>query len=345
MKMSKKTRLIALCVALTLVLAIAGTLAYLQDVSREVVNTFEKSDINVELEETTGSNYKIIPGKTVAKDPKVSGSTEVPAYVFVTVKDETEGLVDYTIDSGLTALPGVPGVYYFEVPAGEFSDVSVLKDDQVAFDPALTVADMGDLDVDAQLTFKAFIIQKEGFADAAAAYAGLTQLPNASIDEIPSSELPATLQDTITGDEVALDTAIQFAATEDPADIVGKPYENWKADFVLSFNKDIADGSKIHLFGQYDAYSADWLGDDLETLGYSTLNAGQEIHIMDAMMAAVGNPGASVTYSDIVNVVREFNCGIAAENPESGLVATLHLILTDDEGHSNIVDTFTYAFD
>lgn len=37
-----------------------------------MVNTFTVGDINIELAETTGSTYKIVPGTDIAKDPKVT---------------------------------------------------------------------------------------------------------------------------------------------------------------------------------------------------------------------------------------------------------------------------------
>ena len=51
--------------ALVLVVAVAsvgGTLAWLKASTDPVTNTFTVGDINIDLTETTGNNYKIIPG-------------------------------------------------------------------------------------------------------------------------------------------------------------------------------------------------------------------------------------------------------------------------------------------
>ena len=60
-----------------------GTYAYYQDVSEEKVNTFNANQVTVDLQETTGDEYNIIPGTSQKKDPKVTVNNTVDAYVFV----------------------------------------------------------------------------------------------------------------------------------------------------------------------------------------------------------------------------------------------------------------------
>ena len=70
----------ALCVGL----GVAGTLAWLTDKTESVTNTFTTSNINITLTETTGSNYQMIPGFTITKDPKVTVSAgSEDCYLFV----------------------------------------------------------------------------------------------------------------------------------------------------------------------------------------------------------------------------------------------------------------------
>ena len=59
-----KKKGLALILALTLLTVgiVAGTLAWLTAKSDTVTNTFTTSDIKVELKETTGTEYKMIPG-------------------------------------------------------------------------------------------------------------------------------------------------------------------------------------------------------------------------------------------------------------------------------------------
>ena len=61
---SVSSKAFAAVLALVLVLgcALGGTVAWLVAKSDPVVNTFTYGDININLEETTGSSYKIIPG-------------------------------------------------------------------------------------------------------------------------------------------------------------------------------------------------------------------------------------------------------------------------------------------
>ncbi len=77
MKTMKKT--IALLVAVSMIVgcAIGGTLAWLTHSTGPVTNTFTTSDIEVTLEETTGDTYKMIPGYTITKDPKVPFKTSM----------------------------------------------------------------------------------------------------------------------------------------------------------------------------------------------------------------------------------------------------------------------------
>ncbi len=76
--------------ALVLVVAVAsvgGTIAWLTATTETVTNTFTTSDISIELAETTGDSYKIVPGATVNKDPKAtvkSGSEKCYLYVKIT---------------------------------------------------------------------------------------------------------------------------------------------------------------------------------------------------------------------------------------------------------------------
>ena len=76
--MKKRTMALLAAVLLVVGVAIGGTLAWLTAQSDTVVNTFTTSDIEIELKEDIGktSNYqfKMIPGYTIDKDPKVTVS-------------------------------------------------------------------------------------------------------------------------------------------------------------------------------------------------------------------------------------------------------------------------------
>lgn len=173
--MKKKT--LALVLALTLLVAgiVGGTLAWLTDQTDEVKNTFTVGDINIGLTETT-ADYKMVPGNTIAKDPTVTVKANSEAcWLFVKVTESTDlkDFITYAIAEGWTALPGVDGVYYREVPASAADQTfSVLAGDAVTVKSDVTRTMLETAKTDAPtLTFQAYAIQKDHFATADAAWA------------------------------------------------------------------------------------------------------------------------------------------------------------------------------
>ena len=175
--MKKKT--LALVLALTLLVAgiVGGTLAWLTDQTDEVKNTFTVGDINIGLTETT-ADYKMVPGNTIAKDPTVTVKANSEAcWLFVKITESTDlkDFITYAIAEGWTALPGVDGVYYREVPASD-QTFSVLAGDAVTVKSDVTRTMLETAKTDAPtLTFKAYAIQKDHFATADAAWAEVSK--------------------------------------------------------------------------------------------------------------------------------------------------------------------------
>ena len=177
--MKKKT--LALVLALTLLVAgvVGGTLAWLTDQTAEVKNTFTVGDINIGLTETT-TDYKMVPGNTIAKDPTVTVKANSEAcWLFVKVTESTDlkDFITYAIAEGWTALPGVDGVYYREVPASAADQTfSVLAGDAVTVKSDVTKTMLETAKTDAPtLTFKAYAIQKDHFTTADAAWAEVSK--------------------------------------------------------------------------------------------------------------------------------------------------------------------------
>lgn len=177
--MKKKT--LALVLALTLLVAgvVGGTLAWLTDQTAEVKNTFTVGDINIGLTETT-ADYKMVPGNTIAKDPTVTVKANSEAcWLFVQVTESTDlkNFITYAIAEGWTALPGVDGVYYREVPASAADQTfSVLAGDAVTVKSDVTRTMLETAKTDAPtLTFKAYAIQRDHFATADAAWAEVSK--------------------------------------------------------------------------------------------------------------------------------------------------------------------------
>ncbi len=171
---------LVLVLALFFLIGIVGsaTLAWLTDATGPVRNTFETSDIDIELEETLPSGYQaqIVPGYTIAKDPKVTvKANSEKCFLFVTVKEnnwpvvtETDGAtrkVDYDIAEGWTELEASGAevgttVYWRIVEKGTQDQFfGVLKNDQVTVSGTLTKAEMENITNNFTLEFTAYACQ------------------------------------------------------------------------------------------------------------------------------------------------------------------------------------------
>lgn len=154
--MKKKAWVSLVAVVLVLCCAVGGTLAWLTAKTNDVVNTFTPSNISIGLEETTGKDYKMIPGWTIDKNPKAwveDGSEE--CYLFVKLVwanntfDTNKSYVSYTPAAGWTALEGEAGVYYREVSKaamskdnGKTNSFPILLDNKVTVSGDITSAMM-----------------------------------------------------------------------------------------------------------------------------------------------------------------------------------------------------------
>ena len=187
--------LLTLCCALLLVAAgVFGTLAYLTGTDT-VNNTFTVGNVKITLDEakvtTDGTpvegadrvkanEYHLLPGHTYTKDPTVTVKANSEAcwlFVQVTKSENLDTFITYAIAEGWTALPGVDGVYYREVPASAADQTfSVLAGDAVTVKSDVTKTMLETAKTDAPtLTFKAYAIQKDHFATADAAWAEVSK--------------------------------------------------------------------------------------------------------------------------------------------------------------------------
>lgn len=176
--MKKKTIALVLACVICVGIGIGGTLAWLTAQTGPVTNTFTVGNVDITLAETT-TNYKMVPGNTIAKDPKVTVLKDSEAcWLFVKIEESTNlsSYISYTADSGWTALDGVSGVYYREVAASTTDQTfSVLTDDQVTVKDTVTKAMMDSLKAQGAtqptLTFTAYACQKDNVTSAADAWA------------------------------------------------------------------------------------------------------------------------------------------------------------------------------
>jgi len=190
-KKTNKTKVLAVVLALVLVVGCAAgaTLAWLMDTTQEVVNTFTYGDINITLTENDNgvdndnnantNSYKMIPGNTITKDPKVTVVKDSEAcWLFVKIEAENGAALKtvddtypagtylvYEVATGWTPLAGYAGVYYIKVDAdtakaGITNDV--LADNQVKVLETVTKDMMKAIKDGApapKLTFTAYAIQ------------------------------------------------------------------------------------------------------------------------------------------------------------------------------------------
>lgn len=178
------TRAFVALLALVLVIGCVagGTVAWLVAKTDPVVNTFTYGDINIELAETTGTSYKIIPGVDIEKNPKVTVKANSEAcWLFVKVEETgtfVANKVTYAIATGWTPLPGVNGVYYRQVGfVTENTAFSVLKDNKITVSSELTKTEIQNITAQPKLTFTAYAVQKDGIDDVATAWAKANPTP------------------------------------------------------------------------------------------------------------------------------------------------------------------------
>lgn len=176
--MKKRNKVLALAMALLLLVGavIGGTVAYLITNTDPLVNTFTVGDINITLTESPDLDLKMVPGKVLTKDPKVTVKANSEAcWLFVKVEESNvSDFLTYSVDSSWTALSGQTGVYYKQVNASTSDQVfSVLTGDKVTVKTDVTKSMLTGLSESncPKLTFTAYAVQREGISTAADAWA------------------------------------------------------------------------------------------------------------------------------------------------------------------------------
>lgn len=172
----KKKLTTVLAIVLVVALSVAGTYAYLTDKTDAVVNTFTVGNVNIDLTETTGNSYKMVPGTTIEKNPKVTveaDSEDCWLFVKVEKSDNFDDFLTFNMDSGWTALDGVNGVFYRQVAAsGTDQDFAVLANNKVSVKSDVTKDMMDAIEkgtaTNPTLTFTAYACQTAGFENNAA---------------------------------------------------------------------------------------------------------------------------------------------------------------------------------
>ena len=176
----KKKLTTVLAIVLVVALSVAGTYAYLTDKTGPVVNTFTVGNVNIDLTETT-TDYKMIPGMTIHKDPMVTVKENSEAcWLFVKVEKSAnfDDFMTYDMANGWTKLE--EGVFYRQVAASAADqDFAVLANNTVTVKPDVTKDMMDAIDngtaAKPTLTFTAYACQGAGFDSADKAWAEVSK--------------------------------------------------------------------------------------------------------------------------------------------------------------------------
>lgn len=172
MKSMKKTIALAVAIAMIFGCVVGGTIAWLIDNTAAVTNTFTYGNIDITLTESENLDLKMVPGKDITKDPKVTvTANSEKCYVFVKIdKSATYGdfLENYTVAAGWTEVE--TGVYYRVVDTSTSAqEFKVLNNDTVSVKEGVTKTAMDGLadgtTAAPTLTFTAYAVQFADLAD------------------------------------------------------------------------------------------------------------------------------------------------------------------------------------
>ena len=168
--MKKLMKIVAIlaCAAILVAGSVAGTFAWLAMKTAAVTNTFTAGNINITLGETTGASYKMVPGQTITKDPKVTVSAGSEAcWLFIKVEKENnfDTYLTYEMADGWIELTGETGVYYREVNASDSAqEFYVIKGNKLTAKSDATKKQYDDLGSNyPTLTITAYAVQYAGF--------------------------------------------------------------------------------------------------------------------------------------------------------------------------------------
>ena len=167
----KKKLTTVLAIVLVVALSVAGTYAYLTSKTATIKNTFTVGKVNIDLTETTGTEYQLIPGKVHEKNPivTVKGGSE-KCYLFVKFDEigSPATYLDYT--STLTTTNGwtqgtgtIPGNVWYRIveKSADNTAFHLLAGDKVTIRDDVTNENMAAAS-NAQLAYTAYACQFEG---------------------------------------------------------------------------------------------------------------------------------------------------------------------------------------
>lgn len=163
--MNKKFRFaVALATILAVMFGVGVTVAYLVASSKPVINVFTVGNIQLSLTETTGTDYQLVPGTTVKKDPKLTvkaGSDACWLFFEMDTSGNLGNYVTYTPAEGWKPVPGIKGAYYRQVEKTD-EDVafSLLQGDVIHVKDTVTEEQLAAIKASPTLAFTGYAVQK-----------------------------------------------------------------------------------------------------------------------------------------------------------------------------------------
>lgn len=159
--------------------------------------------------------------------------------------------------------------------------------------------------------------------------------------------MPTATVSTLVNEELTF--ALNFKADKVSPEAL-EYFGSWYADFELSVNKatvfNANGGANGYLSGQYDAWSENWVNVPFEDV---TLAANEPLKIMAYAAKMLGQSGLKLTYRDVYEGVKDFDCGVFFEpdfltaNPDLEVTLELRMYNPANESESYVIGK-TYVF-
>ena len=159
--------------------------------------------------------------------------------------------------------------------------------------------------------------------------------------------MPTATVSTLANEELTF--ALNFKADKVSPEAL-EYFGSWYADFELSVNKatvfNANGGANGYLSGQYDEWSENWVNVPFEDV---TLAANEPLKIMAYAAKMLGQSGLKLTYRDVYEGVKDFDCGVFFEpdfltaNPDLEVTLELRMYNPANESESYVIGK-TYAF-
>ena len=167
-------------------------------------------------------------------------------------------------------------------------------------------------------------------------------LPTAKVETVEEPKTGVPLYDASyqqTGETADLEAEYIFTP-DNPTDLQIAYYGKWHADFRVSFDDDLAANS-FGLFGAYNGYGQEF---NVGFLFPQDVTKDTPIKLME-LAGFTGD--TAITYNDLVNNVKVFDCGVFNKSVDNiGKTITVELIIWDpaDPDTTYVVNTTSYTF-